>query len=216
MNILGSLVKIWYKLQLKTKVAIYGKLLAHLGEEVFIHPTVTLNWPERIYLADKCKLYRGAFLNARTTKDIGIRLGEGVKIHEYTYVDPYGGYIHLDDYVGIGHHCVIGGHGGLTVGKHTIIAGLTYIIPANHIIDRQDIPYIQQGETRKGIQIGSNVWIGANCVITDGVVIGDNAVIGAGAVVTNNIPANVIAVGIPAKPIKNLGGNVSQSTDKNN
>lgn len=54
------------------------------------------------------------------------------------------------------------------------------------------------------IHIGSNVWIGAGVVITKGVTIGDNSIIAAGAVVTRDIPANVIAAGVPAKVIKEI------------
>lgn len=190
----------------RIKLLIYARLLNYVGNRVSIHPTVTINWPEHIYISDDCHLYRGVYLNARTSQKIGIWLGKGVKIHEYSYIDPYGGYIHLDDFVGIGQHCVIAGHGGLDVGKYTMIAGLTYVVPANHLTARKDVPYVHQGETREGIKIGNNVWIGAGCVITDGVTIGDNTVVGAGSIVTKDIPANVIAVGVPAKPVRRLNG----------
>ena len=52
------------------------------------------------------------------------------------------------------------------------------------------------------IIIGENVWIGMNVRICKGVTIGDNSIIGANSVVTKNIPANCIAVGIPAKVVK--------------
>jgi acetyltransferase-like isoleucine patch superfamily enzyme len=42
--------------------------------------------------------------------------------------------------------------------------------------------------------------------VTRGVTIGDNSVIAAGAVVTKNVPANVVAGGVPAKVIKHLAG----------
>lgn len=188
--------------------------LAYMGRDVAIDPTVTLNWPGKIHLADECRLYRGAYLNARTTREIGIKLGRGVKIHEYTYVDPYGGYIWMDDYSGVGHHCVIGGHGGLRVGKHSMIGGLTYIVPANHIFATTAMPYIEQGETRQGIVIGENVWVGASCVILDGVSIGDNAVIGAGSIVTHDIPANCLAFGAPARSRKMLHGTYPAPLDE--
>lgn len=54
------------------------------------------------------------------------------------------------------------------------------------------------------IRIGSNVHIGINTIIMPNVNIGDNVVIGAGAIVTKDIPNNVIAVGVPAKPIKSI------------
>ena len=54
------------------------------------------------------------------------------------------------------------------------------------------------------INIGSNVWIGADVIILPGVSIGDNTVIGAGSVVTKNIPSNVLAVGNPCKVIREI------------
>jgi len=54
------------------------------------------------------------------------------------------------------------------------------------------------------IQIGNNVWIGANSVVLPGVSIGDNTVIGAGSVVTKDIPANVVAVGNPCKVMRQI------------
>lgn len=52
------------------------------------------------------------------------------------------------------------------------------------------------------IEIGNDVWIGANVVILDGVRIGNGVILGAGAVVTKDIPDYAIAVGVPAKVIK--------------
>lgn len=50
--------------------------------------------------------------------------------------------------------------------------------------------------------IGNNVMIGAGAVIIGNISIGDNTIIGANAVVTHNIPANSLALGVPAR-IKN-------------
>jgi len=54
------------------------------------------------------------------------------------------------------------------------------------------------------VVIGSNVWLGMNVVVLKGVTIGQNSVIGANSIVTKDIPGNVIAVGQPARIVKNL------------
>jgi acetyltransferase-like isoleucine patch superfamily enzyme len=54
------------------------------------------------------------------------------------------------------------------------------------------------------IQIGSQVFIGANCTILKGVTIGDGAVIGARSVVCHDIPAGSLAAGNPAKILRNF------------
>jgi len=49
------------------------------------------------------------------------------------------------------------------------------------------------------------VWLGGGVIVCPGVTIGENSVIGAGSVITKDIPANVVAVGNPARVIRNIG-----------
>lgn len=57
---------------------------------------------------------------------------------------------------------------------------------------------------RKGVTISENVFIGANVTILKGVTIGENSVIATGSVVSNSIPANVIAGGVPCKVLREI------------
>ncbi len=59
-------------------------------------------------------------------------------------------------------------------------------------------------EAAKPISIGDNVWLGGGVVVCPGVSIGANTVVGAGAVVTRDLPPNVVAVGNPARVIREL------------
>ena len=54
------------------------------------------------------------------------------------------------------------------------------------------------------VTIGDHVWIGSNVTIMPGVTIGENSVIGAGSVVTKDIPANVVAAGVPCKVMREI------------
>lgn len=56
----------------------------------------------------------------------------------------------------------------------------------------------------KPVRIGNDVWLGGNVTVLPGVTIGNNVVVGAGAVVTSDIPDNSVAVGVPARVIKNI------------
>jgi acetyltransferase-like isoleucine patch superfamily enzyme len=62
-------------------------------------------------------------------------------------------------------------------------------------------PVHDQPITSRGINIGKDVWIGANTGIVDGVTIGDGAVIGMGSQVTKVIPPYTKVAGNPAKAI---------------
>ena len=59
-----------------------------------------------------------------------------------------------------------------------------------------------QGENRKGVQIGDNCWIGANVTILDGVNLGNNSIIAAGSVVNQSFKNDVLIGGVPAKILK--------------
>ena len=54
------------------------------------------------------------------------------------------------------------------------------------------------------VTIGTNVWLGPRVIVLAGVTIGDHSVIGAGSVVTRDIPPRVLAVGSPARPVREL------------
>ena len=49
------------------------------------------------------------------------------------------------------------------------------------------------------------MWVGAGAVLLPGVSVGDNSVIGAGSVVTKDIPANVVAAGVPCRVLRPIG-----------
>ena len=55
------------------------------------------------------------------------------------------------------------------------------------------------------VRIEENVWVGAGVIILPGVTIGKNSVIGAGSVVTKDIPANVVAMGVPCRVVREIG-----------
>jgi acetyltransferase-like isoleucine patch superfamily enzyme len=115
----------------------------------------------------------------------------------------YGGDIEIGNDCSINPFRVLYGHGGLKVGNSVRIASHTVIVPGNHTFENLNIPIRCQPETRLGIIIEDDVWIGAGCKILDGVRIGRGCVIGAGSVVTSNLEEYSIAVGVPARVIRN-------------
>jgi len=91
------------------------------------------------------------------------------------------------------------------IGDHCMFANGAFVTDGNHRFDDPTMPITWQGFTTKGpTRIGDNVWCGANVVITSGVTIGDRCVIGANSVVTESLPPNTIAAGVPAKAIREI------------
>lgn len=96
--------------------------------------------------------------------------------------------------------CRFQDQGGIKIGDGTLIGHNVVLATLNHDID----PNKRSDIYPRPIDIGKNVWIGANATILPGVTVGDGSIIAAGAVVTKNIPANVIVGGVPAKTIKKI------------
>jgi maltose O-acetyltransferase len=66
-------------------------------------------------------------------------------------------------------------------------------------------PRRERWESAAPITIGRNVWLGGGVIVCPGVTIGDDTVVGAGSVVARDLPAGVLAVGNPARVVRELG-----------
>ena len=90
----------------------------------------------------------------------------------------------------------------ITIGEDCQIGPSVQLLTPTHPIEPQ--PRQDKLEAAKPIVIEDNVWLGGGAIVCPGVTIGRNSVIGAGAVVTKDIPANVVAVGNPARVVRNI------------
>jgi len=92
--------------------------------------------------------------------------------------------------------------GPVIIGKGSICAQHCFISGESHQYQDVTINFSREGFDIKPVAIGEDVWIGSNCIIVPGVTIGKKSVIGAGSVVTKDVPAFSLAVGNPAKVVK--------------
>ncbi|MDZ7859279.1 MAG: acyltransferase [Candidatus Krumholzibacteriota bacterium] len=119
-----------------------------------------------------------------------------------TILNPQTGKITIGKNCSINPFCELRGRGDLTIGDDTRIGTGSAFYPNKHIYKDPDILIRLQGETHEGITIENDVFIGSNVKVLDGVSIGTGCVVGAGSVVTKTIPPYSVAVGVPAKVIK--------------
>lgn len=128
-------------------------------------------------------------------------VGEDVEIRPPLHVD-YGSNITVGARTFVNYHLTALDVAAITIGEDCQIGPNVQLLTPTHPVEPQ--PRRDKLEAARPITIGDNVWIGGGAIVCPGVTIGDNSVIGAGAVVTKDIPANVVAVGNPARPVRSL------------
>ncbi len=126
--------------------------------------------------------------------------------HKHLYIEPpfhcdYGYNIESGENVYFNVNCVVLDTMKVTIGSNVFFGPGAHIYTATHPLDAVER---RTTESSKPVIIGNDCWIGGNAVICPGVTIGNGCVIGAGAVVTKDIPDNSLAVGNPAKVIREL------------
>lgn len=110
--------------------------------------------------------------------------------------------------VTIGDRCLIGrgsgivGHFSIVIGNDVWTGHHVYITDQNHGYEDITRPISQQTQPEKSVVIGDGSWLGYGAVVLPGVTIGRHCVIGANSVVTGDIPDFSVAVGVPARVIR--------------
>lgn len=126
-------------------------------------------------------------------------VGEGA-FFEPVFRCEFGYNIVLGDRFYANFDCVMLDGGGIEIGDDVLLGPRVGIYTSNHAPD----PWERSHGAcyARPVKIGSCVWVGAGTHINPGVTIGENTIIGSGSVVTHDIPANVVAAGVPCRVIR--------------
>ncbi|MEV7429052.1 sugar O-acetyltransferase [Nocardioides sp. NPDC092400] len=128
-------------------------------------------------------------------------VGEGTELRQPVYVD-------FGTNISIGARCfanfglVALDVAPITIGDDVQIGPNVQLLTPTHPVEPG--PRRDKWEAAEPITIGDNVWLGGGAIVLPGVTIGANTVVGAGSVVTKDLPADVVAVGNPARVVKHL------------
>ena len=117
-------------------------------------------------------------------------------------------FMHNPKNIKVGHNvflaygCCLMANGEIRIGDEAMLGPYCVLAAGNHTRVNKSFRY---GPAQSApVTIGQGVWIGAHSTLTAGVTVGTGSVIAAGAVVTKDIPAGVMAAGVPARVVKNL------------
>ncbi|MDO7852202.1 sugar O-acetyltransferase [Hymenobacter convexus] len=113
----------------------------------------------------------------------------------------YGSHLHCGDNVYFNVNCVVLDAARITIGSNVLFGPGVQLYAATHPLDA---PVRRTLELARPITIGDDCWLGGGSIVCPGVTIGPGCVTGAGSVVTKDIPPYSLAVGNPARVIKDL------------
>ncbi|WP_390904380.1 acyltransferase [Thermocoleostomius sinensis] len=176
----------------------YPLIFAQMGRSVHIQAGCEFIGSQSIEIGDEVRLLRDVRINLKANRS-RLRLGNEVCLDRGVDINVAGDdcLIDIGDHSYLGPYVCMAGPGSIIIGKNCMIASQTGIYANNHR---------SYGLSREGITIEDNCWLGSGVKVLDGVTIGRNSVVGAGSVVTKDIPPYSVAVGVPAKVIKQTTG----------
>ena len=138
-------------------------------------------------------------------------MSEGNRREQFTVLPVFhcdnGKNIHVGDNFFANYNVTILDNREVTIGDNVLIGPHTLIATVGHPLS--PAARRKRRAIAKPVRIGNDVWIGGNATILPGVTIGNNVVIAAGAVVTEDVPDNTLAAGVPARKIRELENDVS-------
>ena len=142
----------------------------------------------------------GATRRALLEQHLG-SVGEDVELRPPIQVD-YGTRLHVGARTFANFGLVALDVAEIRIGEDVQIGPNVQLLTPTHPID----PELRRAkwEAAEPITIGDNVWLGGGVVVCPGVTIGHDTVVGAGSVVTRDLPPRVVAVGSPARVVREL------------
>jgi acetyltransferase-like isoleucine patch superfamily enzyme len=189
-------------LGLALRKSLFPSLLGACGRNIIFGQNVVLRHPHKIRIGDNVAIDDNCLIDAKGDANRGITIGSGVFLGRNSILSCKNGDIEIADGANVGFNCEIFSASRVTIGKDTLLAAYCYVIGGDHDVSDPSAAVLAQGRRSAGVAIGAGAWLGAGAKILDGVTIGDRAIIGAGAVVRDAVPDGAIAVGMPARVVR--------------
>jgi acetyltransferase-like isoleucine patch superfamily enzyme len=168
--------------------------------------------PANVQIGEQSWLYSSyAFAHYKSKASIGLRVGSNTGLYHGTFFD-----LGPEAEVEIGDYCSLVGvifatNGRVIVGDYTFVAHEVVIADSSW-----QLPGENAIRSRPSIEIGRNVWIGAQAILVGNLSIGEGAIIGAGTFVTHDVPTYSVAAGNPMRILRTLSARQRNSQAENN
>jgi acetyltransferase-like isoleucine patch superfamily enzyme len=191
---------------------LYPRLFHSCGKGVIWGPGITLRHPGKMIIGGGVMADEGCLLDARGCGPGEFIIRDDVVISRNVVLSSKGGPLRIGARTNVGVNCSFYSLAGLEIGDDVLIAGHCYVGGGAYRIDDPTRPMNLQKAELKGVRIGDDCWLGAGVIVVDGATVGDHSVVGAGSVVTGDVPPYSVAVGSPARVVRDrreLGAGVT-------
>jgi acetyltransferase-like isoleucine patch superfamily enzyme len=135
-------------------------------------------------------------------KNARLHLGRWSWIGNDTKIRVHEGEVRIGAKSVLGQECTISAFQNVSIGRECIVADRVMLIDFDHGVVEVERPVRMQGIYKRDVTVGHNVWMGYGACVLRGCSVGDNSVLGTYTVVTNDIPANAVAAGVPARIVR--------------
>ena len=186
------------------RAKLYPALFQSCGRKVVFGKNVTIRHPHKIVLGDGVVLDDNSVVDAKGADNRGIVLRDRVYVGRNTILYCKNGDIEIGANVSFSANCVVFSSNKLVMKKDSVVAAFAYLLSGGEYDLNDPTPFaLQKGTCTQGpLEIGEGCWIGAGAQVLDGASLGDRCVLGAGAVANKPLPADAVAVGVPARVVK--------------
>jgi len=169
-------------------------IFGHYGKNVYIHPGGQIVRPRFISIGDN------------------VRIGKNTDIYVHPKHPGLKEFIlEIGNNVHIGNYNIIGARNSVVLEENVLLGPGVIIVDHSHHYDNVEIPIKLQAVSEGGlVRLERDCWVGANVFIFPNVTVGRHAVIGANSIVNRDIPPYSVAVGAPAKVIKQYDFDLKQ------
>jgi acetyltransferase-like isoleucine patch superfamily enzyme len=132
-----------------------------------------------------------------------LEIGRWVHIGDGNAIRCHEGSLRIGDKVVLGKDNTVNCYLDVEIGAATIVADWVYVTDFDHVTADVHVPIKDQGIVKSPVRIGPDCWIGVKVSVLRGTRVGRGSVLGAHAVVRGDVPPYSIAVGAPARVVRN-------------
>ncbi|MQA12919.1 MAG: acyltransferase [Pseudonocardiaceae bacterium] len=132
-----------------------------------------------------------------------LEIGRWVHIGDGNSIRCHEGSLRIGDKVVFGRDNTVNCYLDVEIGTATLVADSVYVVDFDHRTEDVHLPIKDQGIVKSPVRIGPGSWVGAKVTVLRGTRAGRGCVLGAASVVRGEIPDNAVAVGSPARVVRN-------------